>query len=225
MKSTWLKGRRAPLALAVVLLAVLATLAFVLSGPGGSGQDAAPQVVGETSAVEPSTGAPGASRAEAEGGAAVEGMPKVDPVSIDVPKIGAKSTLVPLGLNADNTVEVPPVTQPMQAGWYVNGPTPGEVGPSVILGHVDGNKQQGIFFRLKELAPGDKVSVARKDGTTAEFAVTKVERVPKDKFPTDAVYGDTTEPELRLITCGGVFDKVAHNYLDNIIVFARLIAR
>jgi len=152
-------------------------------------------------------------------------MPKADPVSIDVPKIEAKSSLVPLGLNADNTVEVPPVTQPMQAGWYENGPTPGEVGPSVILGHVDGNKQKGIFFRLKELAPGDKVSIARKDGTTAEFAVTKVERVAKDKFPTDAVYGDTTEPELRLITCGGVFDKASHNYLDNIIVFARLIAR
>ncbi len=207
-----------PLALAVVLLAVLATLAFVLSGPGETGQAAPPQVAGQTSVASeaPDT---------AEGGAAVEGMPKVDPIAIDVPKIDAKSSLIPLGLNADNTVEVPPVTQPMQAGWYENGPTPGEVGPSVILGHVDGNKQKGIFFRLKELAPGDRISVARKDGTTAEFAVTKVDKVPKDKFPTDAVYGDTTEPELRLITCGGVFDKASHNYLDNIIVFARLLAR
>ncbi|MFK0243859.1 class F sortase [Amycolatopsis azurea] len=219
MKSTWIRGRRALLALAVVLLAVLATLAFVLSGPGETGQ-AAPQ--GVTSQQETPSAEQGA---PADGGAVGEGMPKADPVSIDVPKIEAKSSLVPLGLNADNTVEVPPVTQPMQAGWYENGPTPGEVGPSVILGHVDGNKQKGIFFRLKELAPGDKVSIARKDGTTAEFAVTKVERVAKDKFPTDAVYGDTTEPELRLITCGGVFDKASHNYLDNIIVFARLIAR
>ncbi|EMD22123.1 class F sortase [Amycolatopsis azurea] len=219
MKSTWIRGRQALLALAVVLLAVLATLAFVLSGPGETGQ-AAPQ--GVTSRPETPSAEQGA---PADGGAVGEGMPKADPVSIDVPKIEAKSSLVPLGLNADNTVEVPPVTQPMQAGWYKNGPTPGEVGPSVILGHVDGNKQKGIFFRLKELAPGDKVSIARKDGTTAEFAVTKVERVAKDKFPTDAVYGDTTEPELRLITCGGVFDKASHNYLDNIIVFARLIAR
>ncbi len=224
MKSTWWRGRRAPLVLAVVLLAVLATLAFVLSGPGETGQAAAPQAVAsqaETPSAEPSE----PDVPVADGGAAVEGMPKAEPVSIDVPKIGAKSTLVPLGLNADNTVEVPPVTQPMQAGWYVNGPTPGEVGPSVVLGHVDGNKQPGIFFRLRELAPGDKVSVARKDGKTAEFAVTKVERVAKDKFPTDAVYGDTTAPELRLITCGGVFDKASHNYLDNIIVFARLIQR
>ncbi|KZB82604.1 class F sortase [Amycolatopsis regifaucium] len=224
MKSTWLRGWRAPLALAVVLLAILATLAFVLSGPGETGQAAAPQVAGETSAAVPSS-VPRAPGTEAEGGAAVEGMPKADPVSIDVPKIEAKSSLIPLGLNPDNTVEVPPVTQPMQAGWYLNGPTPGEVGPSVILGHVDGNKQKGIFFRLKELAPGDKVSIARKDGTTAEFTVTKVERVAKDKFPTDAVYGDTTAPELRLITCGGFFDKASHNYLDNIIVFARLNAR
>lgn len=218
MKSTWWRGRRAPLVLVVVLLAVLATLAIVLSGPGETEQAAPPQVTEQSVApVTPS--------AEPEGEAAADGMPKADPVSIDVPKIEAKSSLVPLGLNADNTVEVPPVTKPMQAGWYVNGPTPGEVGPSVILGHVDGNKQKGIFFRLKELAPGDKVSIARKDGTTAEFAVTKVERVAKDKFPTDAVYGDTTEPELRLITCGGVFDKTSHNYLDNIIVFARLLAR
>ncbi|MEV6912331.1 class F sortase [Amycolatopsis sp. NPDC051071] len=222
MESTWLRGRRVPLALAVVLLAVLATLAFVLSGPGETGQAAPPQVADTSSAAAAD---PGTSVAAAEDGAAIEGLPKVDPVSIDVPKIDAKSSLVPLGLNADNTVEVPPVTQPMQAGWYENGPTPGEVGPSVILGHVDGNKQKGVFFRLKELAPGDKISVGRKDGTTAEFAVTKVDRVPKDKFPTDAVYGDTTEPELRLITCGGVFDKTSHNYLDNIIVFARLLAR
>jgi sortase (surface protein transpeptidase) len=150
------------------------------------------------------------------------GMAKSDPVSVDIPKIGARSSLVSLGLNADNTVEVPPVTKPLQAGWYSYGPTPGEVGPSVILGHVDGNKQKGIFFRLKEMAPGDKIAVARKDGSTANFVVTKVDRVPKDTFPTDAVYGNTLDPELRLITCGGSFDREARSYRDNIIVFATL---
>jgi len=150
------------------------------------------------------------------------GMAKSDPVSVDIPKIGARSSLVSLGLNADNSVEVPPVTKPLQAGWYSYGPTPGEVGPSVILGHVDGNKQKGIFFRLKEMAPGDKIAVARKDGSTANFVVTKVDRVPKDTFPTDAVYGNTVDPELRLITCGGSFDREARSYRDNIIVFATL---
>ncbi|WP_410651844.1 class F sortase [Amycolatopsis sp. cmx-4-54] len=193
-----MKVRWAPLVLAVVLAA---GLTVVLSGP----DEVAP---------------PRALEQAAE--AVIRGLPKAAPVSIDVPKIEAKSSLIPLGLNADDTIEVPPVTRPMQAGWYVHGPAPGELGPSVILGHVDGNKQKGIFFRLKELAPGDQVSITREDGVTAEFAVTKVERVAKDRFPTDAVYGDTTEPELRLITCGGVFDKASRTYLDNVIVFARM---
>lgn len=158
----------------------------------------------------------------AETVAEAAGLAKSEPVSVDIPKIGARSSLVPLGLNPDNTVQVPPVTEPLQAGWYSYGPTPGEVGPAVILGHVDGNKQKGIFFRLKEMAPGDKVAVARKDGSTANFVVTKVDRVPKDTFPTDAVYGDTVGPELRLITCGGSFDREAHSYRDNVIVFAAL---
>ncbi|GHE78037.1 hypothetical protein GCM10017786_04530 [Amycolatopsis deserti] len=146
----------------------------------------------------------------------------VEPEALDIPRIGARSTLVPLGLNADGTIEVPPVTQPMQAGWYRNGPTPGEVGPAVILGHVDGGGQKGIFHRLRELAPGDEVSVSRKDGSVLRFVVTRVEQIDKDSFPTEAVYGDTSGPELRLITCGGSFDRAAHSYRDNIIVFAVL---
>jgi sortase (surface protein transpeptidase) len=149
-------------------------------------------------------------------------LPASTPVSVDIPKIGAHSSLVPLGLNADQTIEVPPVSTPMQAGWYKEGPTPGEIGPAVILGHVDGNKQAGIFFRLKELSVGDKISVARQDGHTATFTVTKVELDRKDSFPTDAVYGDTTTADLRVITCGGAFDAKAHSYVDNVIVFATL---
>jgi len=144
------------------------------------------------------------------------------PTGIEIPKIGAKSSLVPLGLNADQTIEVPPVSTPMQAGWYKEGPTPGEIGPAVILGHVDGNKQAGIFFRLRELAAGDKISVARQDGHTATFTVQKVELDRKDSIPTDAVYGDTTTADLRVITCGGAFDARAHSYVDNVIVFATL---
>lgn len=154
--------------------------------------------------------------------AAPADMPRSEPETVDVPKIGAFSTLVPLGLNADGTIQVPPVSEPRQAGWYQLGPTPGEAGPAVILGHVDGNKQEGIFWRLKELAPGDRISVARRDGSTARFVVTRVEQIDKDEFPTDAVYGDTAGPELRLITCGGSFDRAAHSYLDNVIVYAAL---
>lgn len=148
---------------------------------------------------------------------------RVDPAEVVIPKIGARSTLVPLGLNPDETIEVPPVEQPMQAGWYVHARAPGEPGPAIILGHVDGNSQPGIFLRLKELAPGDGIDVTRADGSTVRFAVVRVDQVPKERFPTDAVYGDTPDPVLRLITCGGVFDRSARSYQDNVIVYAKLI--
>jgi sortase (surface protein transpeptidase) len=197
-----------------LLLPVAAGLAALLVGCGAGGQTTSPPAPPATEQQQVSS--PG------EGTAEEAGMAKSEPVSIDIPKIGARSTLVQLGLNADGTVQVPPVSQPMQAGWYSYSPTPGETGPAVILGHVDGNKQQGIFYRLKELTPGDKISIARKDGSTARFEVTRVDQVPKEAFPTDAVYDNTVDPELRLITCGGSFDHAAHNYRDNVIVYAAL---
>ncbi|ANZ37812.1 class F sortase [Lentzea guizhouensis] len=151
------------------------------------------------------------------------GLPPSEPTEVRIPKIGAVSSLVPLGLNPDETVEVPPVEQPMQAGWYRHARTPGEPGPAVVLGHVDGNRQAGIFFRLKELVAGDEVVVSRKDGTTATFRVRRTEQIAKDSFPTEAVYGDTDVPELRLITCGGSYDQAARSYRDNVIVYATLV--
>jgi sortase (surface protein transpeptidase) len=130
------------------------------------------------------------------------------------------SSLVGLGLNADGTVEVPPVTAPMQAGWFAGGPRPGEPGPAVILGHVNGGGHAGIFARLHELKAGDEVLIGRSDGGSARFVVRRVDQVAKNEFPTDAVYGDTAGPELRLITCGGTFDRAAHSYRDNVIVYA-----
>ena len=144
------------------------------------------------------------------------------PVALTVDAIGARSSLVPLGLNPDKTVSVPPVSQPLQAGWYRLGPTPGALGPAVILGHINGGGQQGIFSRLHELKPGDQIKVARQDGRTALFTVTKLQQVSKSSFPTLAVYGDVPDAELRLITCGGSFDRAKHSYVDNIVVFAAL---
>lgn len=150
------------------------------------------------------------------------GLARSVPTVIDIPEIGAHSTLVQLGLNQDSTIEVPPVSTPLQAGWYSYSPTPGEIGPAIILGHVDGGGQKGIFYRLKELVPGEEISVSRQDGSTVRFAVTKVDQVSKSTFSSDDVYGDTADPELRLITCGGSFDRAAHSYRDNIIVYAVL---
>jgi sortase (surface protein transpeptidase) len=149
-------------------------------------------------------------------------LPRSKPARVSIPAIDAESSLMPLRLNPDRTVQVPPLSNPMQAGWYSLGPTPGEVGSSVILGHVDGYSEPGIFFRLRELQPGDRVLVTREDGLTARFVVYHTEQAPKSDFPTDKVYGATARPELRLITCGGSFDRQSGNYRDNVIVFAVL---
>jgi sortase (surface protein transpeptidase) len=152
----------------------------------------------------------------------VRAMPRAVPVSLDIPAIAAHSTLIPLGLDPQGALQVPPVQTPMQAGWFTGAPTPGEIGPAIVVGHVDGNRQAGVFYRLDDLRPGEAILVKRADNTTARFAVDRVERIPKAQFPTQRVYGNTAAPDLRLITCGGSFDAAAHSYRDNIIVYAVL---
>ncbi|RBY86021.1 class F sortase [Blastococcus sp. TF02A-26] len=128
-----------------------------------------------------------------------------------------------LGLNPDGTVEVPPLERDDRAGWYEPGPEPGAVGPAVILGHVDSAEYgPGVFYDLGALTPGDPIEVSRADGTVAVFTVDRVEVHPKDEFPTIEVYGNTPDPQLRLITCGGDFDNSARSYEDNVVVFASL---
>jgi hypothetical protein len=142
--------------------------------------------------------------------------------SLSAPAIGVRTgALMELGLDADGALEVPP--DAATAGWFTLGPSPGEPGPAVIAGHVDYAGVRGVFARLHELAPGDEVSVRRDDGSAAVFAVYRVERYPKSGFPTEQVYGDTAGPELRLITCGGVFDRGSGHYLDNVVAYARLL--
>ncbi|MGH3991561.1 MAG: class F sortase [Pseudonocardiaceae bacterium] len=154
--------------------------------------------------------------------AAVPALPESEPVALSIEAIDATSTLIPLGLNGDGTIEVPVLDQPLQAGWYRYGPTPGQAGPAVVLGHVNAHGDDGIFARLSELEAGDGVRIERADGRTAVFTVTRVEQISKTAFPTEAVYGDTADAQLRLITCGGELDRERHSYRDNIIVYAVL---
>jgi sortase (surface protein transpeptidase) len=142
------------------------------------------------------------------------------PVWLSIPAIGVRTSLVDLGLRANGTLQVPSSTA--VAGWYTGSPRPGTIGAAVIAGHVDSRSGLGIFFWLRELRPGDRVYVGRADGTMAVFTVTAVRKVAKDLFPTAAVYGPVPDPELRLITCGGVFDRSTGSYLSNVVVFARL---
>lgn len=147
-------------------------------------------------------------------------LPSSDPVSITVGSIDVCSTLQPVGVDAQKRIEVPSVHTPEQAGWYRLGPTPGELGPAVVVGHVNGDGREGVFADLDDVEEGDRIAVARHDGRTAFFTVTTVVQADKDAFPTTAVYGDTRDAQLRLITCGGALDRSAHRYDDNVIVFA-----
>lgn len=130
--------------------------------------------------------------------------------------------MVPLGIQPDGSLAVPEDFS--LTGWYENGPEPGEPGPAVIVGHVDSHVGPAAFFRLHEMTPGQLIMIETADGTTLTFIVERVERHPKDRFPTAAVYGSTDHQSLRLITCTGTFDRVAASYRDNVIVFARLAA-
>ncbi|MDQ1017719.1 class F sortase [Streptomyces afghaniensis] len=143
------------------------------------------------------------------------------PVRLQVPAIGVDTPVIRLGLAPDGTVRVPPVTADDRAGWYEHSPTPGQTGPSVILGHVTvGTYGDGVFRRLAELHRGDRIVARLENGTAAEFAVTAVRTVPRTRFPADDVYGNVDRPELRLITCGGA--RTGDGYADNVIVFAAL---
>jgi sortase (surface protein transpeptidase) len=143
------------------------------------------------------------------------------PVRIRIPAIGVDSGLIGLGLQPDGTLQVP--ADGSVAGWYTGAPAPGQRGPAVIAAHVDWNRRPGVFFRLRDLEPGDEVAVDRQDRTTARFEVLEVEQYPKDAFPTERVYGDIDHAGLRLITCGGAFDRAARSYRDNVVVYAGLV--
>jgi sortase (surface protein transpeptidase) len=144
--------------------------------------------------------------------------PVAAPVSLTIPLIGVQTRLITLGLTSTGALQVPSTTS--VAGWYTGSPRPGAIGSSIIVGHIDSYKAPGVFFRLRELTAGDKVYVKRADGTLVEFRVTLVQQYLKNHFPTEAVYGPVPDPELRLITCGGVFDYATGHYLSNIVVYA-----
>lgn len=217
------------LAAAVVLLLLGAGLVVSTTGPA-PGVVAAPEVP-----VSVPTGAPapppvvvdrepGLEPPSGTAGQQVEGPvpPTGAPVTLDIPAIGvAAEPLLGLGLNADDTVEVP--TDYARAGWFDRGPAPGEVGSAVILGHVDSSRGPAVFFRLRELRPGDRVEVGLADGSTGLFAVTAVETYPKEQFPARRVYASMGSRDLQLVTCGGEFDRVTGHYLANVVVYTSMV--
>jgi LPXTG-site transpeptidase (sortase) family protein len=140
------------------------------------------------------------------------------PARLEIPAIGVSSPLVRLGLLADGTMEVP--RDYGVAGWFTGAPEPGQLGPAVIAGHVDSRTGPAVFYRLRDLRPGDQIRVVRADGRVVRFEVESLARYPKREFPDEEVFGATTTPSLRLITCAGDFDRSRRSYRDNLVVSA-----
>lgn len=146
-------------------------------------------------------------------------LPRSVPQRIRIPAIGVNAPIIPEGLDAEGRLESPPLSEPNLTGWYSGGPSPGELGPAVIEGHVDSKAGPSVFYKLGRLTAGANIEVIRKDGTRVVFRVDTVEQVDKDSFPTQKVYGGLDYSALRLITCGGAFDRAKGSYEDNIIVY------
>ncbi|WP_244215788.1 class F sortase [Kitasatospora purpeofusca] len=178
-------------------------------------------------APAPSTGTTAASSAGAAsaGGtstgttAAPRSLAASAPTRLLIPAAGVDAPVTGLGLNADGTVEVPAADRADEVGWYRNGPTPGETGPAVLIGHYDTAHGPAVFHNVPKLKAGDLIQVRREDGGTVDFRVRALLQYAKNDFPTDAVYGNTKGPELRLITCGGRIGADGH-WTDNIVVLA-----
>jgi Sortase domain len=140
------------------------------------------------------------------------------PIRLRIPAANVNSSLDRLRRNPDGSIATP--TNPSVAGWYEEGPRPGQPGPAVMLGHFDSKTGPAVFFKLDTLRPGAEIYVDTADGHTVTFRVTGLERVPKDRFPTEQVYLPTLQRALRLVTCGGDFNRTAGHYVDNVIVYA-----
>jgi len=167
-------------------------------------------------AARPSVRVPSGSAAPAPNASPAPAVPA--PVSLTIPAIGVHSKLIRLGITEQGTLQVP--TSSTVAGWYTGSPRPGGIGSSVIAGHIDSYLGPGIFYRLRDMRPGERIYVRRANGSLAVFSVYAVRQYPKDHFPTGTVYGPEPDAELHLITCGGTFDYATRSYLSNVVVYS-----
>jgi hypothetical protein len=198
--------------------------ALCLGGCAGAdekliGAGTGPRVTGEPSG--PSTTMPAVpSVSPSPAPTAPAGLSLSKPVQVDISALGVSAQTVDLGLEPDGTMQVP--TGPAPVGWFAESPTPGEIGPAVLAGHLTWNGVDGVFRHLQTLKPGDEIVVTRADGSRPRFVVTEVAQYSKNAFPTARVYANTPGPQLRLITCAGDYNPGSHNYSDNVVVYATM---
>ncbi|HET6754640.1 MAG TPA: class F sortase [Jiangellaceae bacterium] len=206
------------------LISFVLAQALCLAGCAGAndeliGAGTGPRVTGEPSG--PSTTMPAApSVSPSLAPTAPAGLPSSRPVQVDIPALGVSEQTVDLGLEPDGTMQVP--TGPAPVGWFAESPTPGEIGPAVLAGHLTWNGVDGVFRHLQTLKPGDEIVVTRADGSRPRFVVIEVAQYSKNAFPTARVYANTPGPQLRLITCAGDYNPGSHNYSDNVVVYASM---
>ncbi|MGY0007909.1 class F sortase, partial [Micromonospora sp. I033] len=193
--------------------AVLLVLVGVFATGAGLGRTAGP--------FDWADAATGSNRRSAEPARARE--PASLPVRLAVPAIKVTAPVTPVGQARDGSIDVPPLTQHNQTGWYDRGAVPGDPGRAIIVGHVDTKSGPAVFYRLHDLKPGDRIEVTRSDRSVVTFKVDTVEYFDKANLPADRVYGDSGPAELRLITCGGEWVGGRTGYQDNVIAFASLL--
>ncbi|MGW6566060.1 class F sortase [Streptomyces sp. NPDC054975] len=214
-------NRRTPRRRTARALLALAALGALTGCAGASG------TAGEAAATPPAKVVETAAPAPTASLAAVTPLPRSKPVRVQLPSAGvdtrSSGPVLELGLAADGTVEVPSEADADRIGWYDKGVTPGQTGPAILIGHFDTARGPAVLKNVAKVRVGDEITVTRADGTDAVFRVRELEQVDKKAFPTRKVYGDTTRPELRLITCGG--ELTDGHRPDNIILYADLVAR
>ena len=198
-------------------LGVLAAVLMVCIAGCGTARDAVPRGSSTSSAPSEWRAVPGQVAAVPD---SEPGEDHADPVELRIPSIGVHSRLERLSTDARGELESP--RDPARAGWFAGGVQPGDAGPAVIAGHVDSRTGPAVFTRLASLRPGAEVVVTDTAGRVVTFRVDLVKSYPKAEFPTRDVYGATPDPQVRLITCGGDFDRAGGHYIDNVIVYAGL---
>ena len=222
MMSSIYARRARVLGAAGVVLLVAAVIAIVIGVRAQRHAPQPPTSAGSPVAVVPSSSAPGGSPSSTTRGPI---LARSLPTRLDVPAIGVHSSLLRIGLDSAGMIQTPPLGPDSHAYWLTVSPTPGQLGPATIIGHVDSAADgPAVFFRLGALRQRDTIAVTRADGIVAVFVVERVVEYPKAQFPTQAVYGNLDHAGLRLITCGGIFNAARRSYESNIVVFASLVS-
>ncbi|MEU1352228.1 class F sortase [Streptomyces sp. NPDC005775] len=183
---------------------------------------AAPAAAAPAASASASAPAAGVPRQASPSPTTASALSRSVPTRLKIPAIAVDAPFTPLSIGASGRLDAPPPNDQNLVGWFKGGVTPGERGASIVAGHVDTKTGPAVFLQLRFLRPGATVDITRTDGTVASFKVDTVETFSKAKFPDKRVYADTPDAQLRLITCGGDYDKKAKDYEDNVVVFAHL---